>query len=60
MLDQCCNGNGSQCCGRNLSGLPLQINIICVLLFLIATTALVKHPDWFGGAPAASQSVAER
>jgi hypothetical protein len=25
----------------------LQANIICLLLFLIATTAVVQHPSWF-------------
>lgn len=58
MLDQCCNGY--QCCSGNLSYLLLQINIICVLLFSIATTAVVKFPDWFGEVPAVTQSVAER
>jgi len=27
--------------------LALQTNIICVLLFLIGTTALIQHPAWF-------------
>jgi len=58
MLDQCCNGY--QCCGGDLAALLLQINVICVLLFLIGTTAVVTHPDWFGGAPVAAQSLAER
>ncbi len=50
MLDQCCNGD--------LPHLLLQINVICLLLFLIATAAIVKHPDWFGEAPVTSQSAA--
>ena len=25
----------------------LQANIVCLLLFLIATTAVVQHPSWF-------------
>ena len=29
--------------------LSLQANIICLLLALIGSTAIVKHPDWFGG-----------
>ena len=58
MLGQCCNGY--QCCGGDLASLLLQINVICVLLFLIATTAIVKFPDWFGGGPAVTQSVAEK
>lgn len=49
-----------QCCGGDLGDLLLQINIICVLLFLIATTAVVKFPDWFGGAPAVAQSLTGR
>jgi hypothetical protein len=56
MLDQCCNGY--QCCGGDLSYLLLQINVICMLLFLIGTTAIVKHPDWFGQMPATTQSIA--
>lgn len=28
--------------------LSLQVNIICLLLALISTTAIIKHPDWFG------------
>jgi hypothetical protein len=52
VLDQCCNGD--------LGYLLLQINVICLLLALIGTTAIVKHPAWFGGVPVASQSVAER
>jgi hypothetical protein len=27
--------------------LALQASIICVLLFLIGTTALIQHPAWF-------------
>ncbi len=55
MLDQCCNGY--QCCGGDLGHLLLQINVICLLLFSIGTTAIVKHPDWFGGVPAVAQSI---
>jgi len=50
MLDRCCNGD--------LAYLLLQINVICLLLFLIGTAAVVKHPDWFGEMPVASQSIA--
>ncbi len=50
MLEPCCNGD--------LTYLVVQINLICLLLFLIGTTALVKYPDWFGGLPPMSQSVA--
>jgi hypothetical protein len=48
------------CCGGKPRYLLLQINVICLLLALIATTAIVKHPRWFGGAPVAAQSLAER
>jgi len=58
MLDQCCNGN--PCCWGGFGTLLLQINIICVLLFLIAATAVVEHPDWFGVAPNVAQSIAEK
>jgi len=30
--------------------LLLQVYIICVLLAFIGMTAVVRHPDWFGGA----------
>jgi hypothetical protein len=43
MFDQCCSGD--------LGYLLSQINVICLLLFLIGTTAIVKHPEWFGSAP---------
>jgi hypothetical protein len=52
VLDHCCSGE--------LDYLLLQINVICLLLFLIGTTAIVKHPGWFGSVPVAVQSLAER
>jgi hypothetical protein len=58
MLDQRCGGD--QCCNSDPGYLLLQITVICVLLFSIGATAIVKHPDWFGGMPVAAQSVAER
>ena len=48
-----------RCCSSDLGYLLLQINVICLVLALIGTTAIVKHPDWFGGVPATVQSVAE-
>jgi hypothetical protein len=56
--DECRNGH--QHCSGDLGYLLLQINVICVLLFLFGTTAIVKHPDWFGGTPITVQSLAER
>jgi hypothetical protein len=58
MLDQCCTGY--QCCNGDLTYLLLQINVICLLLALIGSSAIVKHPDWFGGVPVTSQTLAER
>jgi hypothetical protein len=49
-----------QCCGGDLSYLLLQINVICLLLALIGTAAIVKHPTWLGDAPVTAQSLAER
>jgi hypothetical protein len=49
-----------QCCGGDLGYLLLQINVICLLLALIGTTAIVKHSAWFGGMHVSAQSVAER
>jgi hypothetical protein len=36
---------------REHNYLSLQANIICILLALIGSTAVIKHPDWFGGTP---------
>jgi len=52
MRDQCCNGD--------LQFLLFQINIICLLLALIGTTVIVRHPAWFGSMPVVTQSLAER
>jgi hypothetical protein len=52
MVDQCCSGD--------LGYLLLQINVICLLLALIGTAAIVRHPDWFGGVPVTAQSLTER
>jgi hypothetical protein len=49
-----------QCCNPDPKYSLLQINIICLLLFLLGTTAIVKHPGWFGGRPVAGQSFVER
>ncbi len=49
MVDQCCWGDTGY--------LLLRINVICLLLALIGSAAVVKHPAWFGGVPAiAAQS----
>lgn len=42
----------NSCCPGGPRALLLQINIVCLLLALIGSTAVVKHPDWFGGTPA--------
>jgi hypothetical protein len=53
VLDQCCSGDPGY--------LLLRINVICLLLALIGSAAIVKHPDWFGGrSSTVTQSVAER
>jgi hypothetical protein len=50
-----------QCCSADTAYLLLQLTIICVLLALIGSAAIVKHPAWFGGTnPAATQTVAQR
>jgi hypothetical protein len=49
-----------QCCSGDLSYLLLQINVICLLLALIGTTAILKHPAWFGDVLVTTQSLAER
>jgi hypothetical protein len=53
MVDQCCSGDTAY--------LLLRINIICLLLALIGSAAITKHPAWFGGTPTtATQTVAQR
>jgi hypothetical protein len=53
VLDQCCSGD--------LGYLLLQINVICLLLALIGSTAILKHPAWFGAMPAPiAQTIAQR
>ena len=42
MTDQCCDDVGN---------LLMQINIICMLLALLGSAIIVKHPAWFRGAP---------
>jgi hypothetical protein len=49
-----------QCCSGDLSYLLLQINVICLLLALIGTAAILKHPTWFGDAAVTAQALAER
>lgn len=51
MLHHCCNGD--------LAYLLLQVNVICLLLALIGSVAITKHPAWFG-TPVVAQSVGER
>jgi hypothetical protein len=49
-----------QCCSGDLTYLLLQINVICLLLALIGTAAIVKHPAWFADAPVTAQPLAQR
>ena len=48
------------CCRNDLRHLLFQINIICLLLGLIGTTAVIKHPTWFNGMNAAAHTPAGR
>jgi hypothetical protein len=43
----------------NNNYLSLQANIICLLLALIGSMAVVKHPAWFGGIPQTSDQAGE-
>jgi hypothetical protein len=52
MVDQCCSGDTAY--------LLLQINVICLLLALIGSAAIMKHPARFGGVSATAQTVAQR
>ena len=50
-----------QCCNADTTYLLLQINVICLLLALIGSAAIIKHPSWFGEVPAlAAQVIAHR
>jgi hypothetical protein len=50
-----------QCCASDIGHLLVQINIICMLLALLGSAIIVKHPFWFGGVPVTVvQSVAGR
>jgi hypothetical protein len=52
MVDQCCSGDTAY--------LLLQINVICLLLALIGSAAIMKHPAWFGGVSAIAHTIAPR
>ena len=41
----------NRCCPDDLNYLLLQINIVCLLLALIGSTAIIRHPTWFGKEP---------
>jgi hypothetical protein len=43
----------------NNSYLSLQANIICLLLALIGSMAVVEHPAWFGDVPQTSDHASE-
>ena len=45
-----------QCCSGDTAYLLLRINVICLLLALIGSAAVVKHPAWFGAPAIAAQS----
>ena len=51
----------NRCCPDDFNYIMLQINLICLLLALIGSTVVIKHPTWFGAEPvAATQSLIER
>ncbi|HEY2535260.1 MAG TPA: hypothetical protein VGJ20_46445 [Xanthobacteraceae bacterium] len=37
----------------------LKINVVCLLLAVIGTAAIVKHPEWFGSLSLAAQPLAK-
>jgi hypothetical protein len=43
----------------NNSYLSLQANLICLLLVLIGSMAVIEHPAWFGGIPQTSDHASE-
>jgi hypothetical protein len=42
------------------SYLSLQGNIICLLLALIGSMAIIEHPAWFGGVPQARGQISDQ
>ena len=48
------------CCHDDLRRMLMQFSIICLLLASMGTTAIIKHPAWFGGIPVGTQSLTER
>jgi hypothetical protein len=36
---------------RETGYLSLKANIICLLLALVGSMAIIQHPAWFGGVP---------
>jgi hypothetical protein len=46
--------------GHKTGSLSFQVNVICLLLALIGSAAIVRHPAWFGGVPAARETTAPR
>jgi hypothetical protein len=50
-----------QCCSADMAYLLLQLNVICLLLVLIGSATIVKHPARLGAVDApASQAIAQR
>jgi len=47
------------CCYDDLRRMLMQFSIICLLLALLGTIAIIKHPAWFGGIPVGTQSFIE-
>jgi hypothetical protein len=36
----------------------MQANVICLLLALIGTTVIIRHPEWFGRVPPQLEMIA--
>jgi len=54
------NAMADSCCDDDLNYILLQISVICLLLALIGSTVIIRHPTWFGAEPTAvTQSVIE-
>jgi hypothetical protein len=40
--------------------LVVQLHMICVLLALVGSLAIIKHPAWFSGVPARNEIASAR
>jgi hypothetical protein len=47
-----------RCPTKDTGCLSLQANIICLLLALIGSAVIIRHPAWLGGVPTVQEITA--